>query len=155
MKFKKARWKDMLLGSIITLSLTGFVVPAVAGMTTKSITVQTGVSTYKDEKPVVLEDAKGNPVEAFIYNGTTYLPVRAISQVFGSPIQWDGKTRSVYIGKHDSTEPAVLLKDLDYFTGTKYKTVATKKDNLGETHTNVVYIGDSYGNPWPGGNLKP
>jgi hypothetical protein len=68
------------------------------------------------------KDANGNPVEAFMYNGTTYLPVRAISSAFDKSIVWDGETSGVYIGKHNGDTPATQpadtatqLMDLDYF----------------------------------------
>ena len=42
-------------------------------------------------------DADGNYVEPFIIEGTTYLPVRAISNAFGKNVEWDGETQSIYI----------------------------------------------------------
>jgi len=108
--------------------------------------VSTGVNIYIDDVKLNPVDANGKPVEVFIYNGTTYLPVRAISNAFGKPIMWDGKTRSVYIGKHTDSKPAVWLKDLDYFdldiNGYVYNTdmeiLGTQKDNLGKDHYNCV-----------------
>ena len=44
------------------------------------------------------------------------------------------------MGKHDSSEPAVLLQDLDYFTGSDLKTETTMKDNLGNTQYNCFYV---------------
>ena len=70
-----------------------------AGYTTKTITV-----TYKDIKlniegtQVTPKDANGAVVEPFIYNGTTYLPVRAVGQALGKQVSWDGNTNTVYIG---------------------------------------------------------
>lgn len=37
--------------------------------------------------------------EPFIYNGTTYLPVRAAGEALGENVHWDGSTKSVYIGE--------------------------------------------------------
>jgi hypothetical protein len=44
-------------------------------------------------------DANGSVVHPFIYNGTTYLPVRAVGDAFGKPVHWDGGTNSVYVGQ--------------------------------------------------------
>ena len=44
------------------------------------------------------KDAQGNKVEPFIYNGTTYLPVRAVGEAFGKNVSWDGSTMTVYVG---------------------------------------------------------
>lgn len=44
------------------------------------------------------KDAAGNPVEPFIYNGTTYLPVRAVSQALGKTVEWNAKKNTVQVG---------------------------------------------------------
>jgi len=50
-------------------------------------------------------DANGNPVFPIIYQGTTYLPVRAISSLMGENIEWDHASRTVFIGR-TLTNPA-------------------------------------------------
>ena len=87
------------------------------------------------------EDVNGQDVLVFTYNGTTYLPVRAISEALGKPVQWDGKTQSVYVGKHNSDKPAAWLSQMDYFSGTNsksFKTAATEQDNIGTVHANCI-----------------
>ncbi|HYE68960.1 MAG TPA: stalk domain-containing protein [Anaerovoracaceae bacterium] len=49
------------------------------------------------------KDANGNRVFPIIYNGTTYLPVRAISELMKEPVAWDGVTKTVYIGDGNGT----------------------------------------------------
>ena len=44
-------------------------------------------------------------MEPFIYNGTTFLPVRAISEALGKEVEWDGPTSSVYIGEYTGKPP--------------------------------------------------
>lgn len=39
---------------------------------------------------------------AFQYEGTTYLPVRYISESLGIPIDWDGSTRTIFVGNKPS-----------------------------------------------------
>lgn len=43
------------------------------------------------------KDANGQEVEPFTYNGTTYLPVRAISEALDKNVGWDGETSTVSI----------------------------------------------------------
>ena len=49
-----------------------------------------------DGVPISIEEKQ----EPFIYNGTTYLPVRAVGEVFGKNVSWDGNTKTVYIGEN-------------------------------------------------------
>lgn len=53
-----------------------------------------------DDVTVTPKDVNGNVVDPFIVDGTTYLPVRAVSQALGKSVDWDGNTRTVYVGKH-------------------------------------------------------
>ena len=52
---------------------------------------------YIDNTLADLTDANGTTVEPFVYNGTTYLPVRGVAQAMGAQVTYDGASRSVYI----------------------------------------------------------
>jgi hypothetical protein len=43
--------------------------------------------------------ADGTKVVPITYNGTTYLPLRAISEAVGLETSWDGGTKTVYLGE--------------------------------------------------------
>ena len=45
------------------------------------------------------KDTKGKQIEPFIYNGTTYLPLRAVGEALGKEVQWDKNTKTAYLGK--------------------------------------------------------
>jgi hypothetical protein len=49
----------------------------------------------------------GNQVEAdnFIYEGTTYVPLRAISEMLGKKVSWDDATKTVSITDESTKEP--------------------------------------------------
>lgn len=90
----------------VCIFLTGFlsavmamvlIASAGAALTSKTIEVSTDVSIFVDG--VKMTDAKGNPIDAFISNGTTYVPLRAVSQYLGKAVKWDGNNRRVYIGE--------------------------------------------------------
>ena len=132
------KFQGFIAGVTATLLVICLMVPAIAAGTAKTVTISTGVKVYKDDRLIDMKDANGKSVDAIIYNGSTYLPVRAVSNAFGTPIQWDGRAYSVYIGKHTSTTPAVMLYNLDYFTGSKPETVTSDKDNLGNTHIKPI-----------------
>lgn len=81
---------------VLSLSLTGFAAA-------QTISVNGGVKLMLDGKSFVPTDVNGNEVAVFEYNGTTYVPVRAISQAYGKEVAWDGTTRTVIIGSNASS----------------------------------------------------
>jgi len=50
-------------------------------------------------------DAQGNIVEPFIFDGTTFLPVRAVANALGVDVDWDGNTSTVYLGSRAAVAP--------------------------------------------------
>ena len=40
-------------------------------------------------------DAQGNAVYPMLYQGTNYLPVRAIGELMGKSVSWNGATRTI------------------------------------------------------------
>ena len=46
---------------------------------------------------VVPKDVNGTVVDPFIVDGTTYLPVRAVSEALGKQVDWDDETSTVLI----------------------------------------------------------
>ena len=67
---------------------------------TKNVQIQfNDIKLIIDGVPVVLKDVNGSDIEPFIYNGTTYLPLRAISEAVGKEVTWDGTTKTIYLGK--------------------------------------------------------
>lgn len=69
-------------------------------------------------KQVNPTDASGNAVKPFVYNGTTYLPLRAISNALGKSVIWNSKTNTIF------------LSDASYKDGT-YKAAYDKLDSHG------------------------
>ncbi len=47
----------------------------------------------------VFKDANGKFVSPIVYNGTVYLPIRAISSIMKEPIEWDAGSKTIYIGR--------------------------------------------------------
>ncbi len=90
----------LLMTVLVILSTTVF-----AESISKMISV-----AYRDIQIVVdgdliePQDVNGNAVEPFIYNGSTYLPVRAVSEALGKEVEWIGETSSVYIGTPPTQE---------------------------------------------------
>lgn len=69
---------------------------------------------------VSFKDTSGNALYPIIYDGATYLPIRAISDLMKEPVEWDGGCKTVFIGKtlsnpnKSKTDPSistVTIKD--------------------------------------------
>lgn len=109
---KKAR--GFILGFIsstliFVLALTVFAAPVEKAITA----VYNGIRLYIDGKEITPKDASGNTIEPFIYNGTTYLPVRAVGEAIGKSVEWDAANLSVYLGKRpDGTGASMWLTNL-------------------------------------------
>ncbi|GMQ64261.1 copper amine oxidase N-terminal domain-containing protein [Vallitalea maricola] len=59
-----------------------------------------------------LKDGHGNDVYPVIINGSTYLPVRAIADMMGADITWDGQTKTISIMANDSIDDGAVPTDL-------------------------------------------
>jgi len=100
MKLKRDTVKGIVLGSVLTLGLTASMGSlSAAGIYKKLEAAFNDIKVNIQGENVELTDAKGQKVEPFIVDGTTYLPVRAIAEVLGQPVEWDAKNNTVYIAK--------------------------------------------------------
>lgn len=99
--------KGYLIGVLSTVMLFGCV--CYAASNTKTIEVlYNSIKIYVDGVKIDPKDPNGNTVEPFIYNGTTYLPVRAVGEAIGKTVTWDGTTQSVYLGAKAGEKQALL-----------------------------------------------
>ena len=93
-------------------------VPAYAAMAAKEISVFTGVRIFVDGKELQPTDIKGNDVDAFIYEGTTYVPLRAVGEALGAEVNWNSETKTVYLNSEKTgTEPVDRVAKYDAGSG--------------------------------------
>ena len=71
----------------------------------------------------IFKDVNGQVVYPIVYNGSTYLPIRAISELMKEPVEWDGPSKTVFIGK--------TLSD-------------PSKSKIGMTTGSAIAVDDSY-----------
>jgi hypothetical protein len=90
----KERMKGFIMGVIITSLLTSV---AFAGRVTKQLDANYGVI-----EKIIIDGIDKTPIEEqdkpFTCNATTYVSLRYIANALGKKIEWDGSTRSIYIG---------------------------------------------------------
>lgn len=91
-----------LAACVLAASLT---VPAGAALTAEQITIQNGANLYVAGKPYQAADVTGKEVTPFFYHGTTYVPVRAVSDMFGATITYDQAQERVVISSLFTAEP--------------------------------------------------
>lgn len=113
---------------------------ALAGNTVyRTITVQySGIKLVVDGVEVTPKDANGTTVEPFIYNGTTYLPVRAVGNAIGKQVTWDGGSQTVYLGEAPGSRTWLMDVCPPYETSHLETAVGSFK-MAGETYTHGFY----------------
>lgn len=139
MKHKqKISW--FLSGVLAALLIANLSAPVLAAVASKLIEVSPNVEIYVDGVKMEPTDVNGNPVDTFIYNGTTYVPLRAVSQYLGKSVDWDGANRRVYIGEAPGQKQYLLDVCPPYQTS--YYSQPTSFKMAGVTYTNGFRIQD-------------
>ncbi|WP_051775048.1 NPCBM/NEW2 domain-containing protein [Paenibacillus tyrfis] len=90
----KERLKGILIGSALTTMLMGSVAYAANG---------TQIEVYFKNLKYMIDGTQKVPTEGqgFIYEGTTYVPLRFIGEALGKEVNWDGSTETIWVGKKD------------------------------------------------------
>jgi len=107
----KERLQGLIAGFLIGVMLTSGMVFA-KNKTEIIEAFYNNIKIYVDGVKIEPKDAAGNVVEPFIYNGTTYLPVRAVGEAIGKKVTWEGETQSVFLGD----KPGEVLNLFDVCT---------------------------------------
>lgn len=82
---------------VITNPDNGSTAPADAKPTSITVQIDPGITVKYDGKVQTMGDVNGNPVYPMMYDGTTYLPIRAVSDMLKIGVDWDGATRTVLL----------------------------------------------------------
>lgn len=138
--------KGYLLGFISATLLVSCITAFAANTTILYDVIANGVKIVVDGQKLNPTDANGNTVEPFIYNGTTYLPVRAVANAFGKAVYWDGPNYTVYLGTSPDGPlpyPTTTIEDVDDI-GDGIREISTRDltDNYGNSYSSAV--GSSY-----------
>lgn len=110
----KEKSKGFITGFLVSALVFGLAGTTAATVASKTITADyNNIKVKLDGEYVILGDANGKLVEPFAVDGTTYLPVRAISDALGLDVGWDQSTSTVLLssagGTAGSDHPVELL----------------------------------------------
>lgn len=135
-------------GTTNTVTLTSggsSVAPVEAAKATQS-TISASI-TYRDIA-IILDgislsptDAAGNPVEPFILDGTTYLPVRAISEALALTVTWDSATNTVILTSEGNTPITPPAEETPGDSTDSTSGGSSSQENSTPGHTTGTYVG--------------
>lgn len=108
------------------------------------------VSNGSTTKTVTLEAAPYAP------NGTTLVPVRAITEAFGSTVDWDGTTQEVLITKDNTTIKLKIGSKTVYVNGNAVEMLEAAQIINGKTVIPLRFISENMGYKveWDGATSK-
>lgn len=110
------RIHSVMVCAAVSIVLSGVTTWADATTGKKPVEVDyNDIKVTLDGTNVTLADANGNLVEPFVIDGTTYLPVRAISSALGLEVGWDGETSTVILSTPKEEKRIYITR-----TGSKY-----------------------------------
>lgn len=150
LKGMNVRLQGIIIGFAIFSLLSGTIV--FASQSGKMISViYNKIKIVVDGKSITPKDAQGKIVEPFLYNGTIYMPVKAVGEAAGKTVYWDGKKSTVYFGKIDGKTPVENLTKLTVFKGNELTlNAAGYTDNTGILHHPAAEVGgDNWDNDSP------
>lgn len=112
---QRKRWAAMFLTIALCLG-AGTAMASAGGGERKTIDVLVGgINIYVDGVLQEPKNVKGDPVQPIVWEGTTYLPVRAVTNMLtDKEVNWDQASMSVYIGKQPAA-PSVQLDKLEIY----------------------------------------
>ena len=122
----KSKFVSFLSGVLVTVMALGLSVTAFAASNSRSITVYP-INILVDGQQFQPKDAKGNTVEVFTYNGTTYAPLRALAEAYGLEVGYDSAKHIATVNKTSTQGQApATVTDTSYAAFERQWTVKEK-----------------------------
>jgi len=107
--------KTVTLSGTRTTPATAGTPDAAAKVKNISVDIRTDFIIVVDGTTQVFKDAAGKRVYPMLYNGSTYLPLRAVGGLMGKTVDWDGATQTVTLTTPNGGGD--LVTDADSFSG--------------------------------------
>ena len=139
MKKRAGFWKGFGTALVLVSLVTAMGVSAGAAGRQRTIEVEDGVKVEINGARFTPKDVDGKTVPVFIYNGTTYAPIRAVCEAAGMDVEFDSKTRTVEL----TTPDWELERDGDaerYISADEAKEIARKDAKAGVGNTAFLRV---------------
>ena len=91
----KFNWKRTITVLTVAGLLTAGAAAASAVRQTITAQLRSDITVELNGSKQALQDSQGNPIYPISYNGSTYLPIRAIGETMGLTVDWDSATQTV------------------------------------------------------------
>ncbi|QOH62433.1 stalk domain-containing protein [Paenibacillus polymyxa] len=141
----KDKLKGLVLGLVAGSLMTGVTAFAASGSM---------IEVFYNVKDIKINNVSKMPTDdskAFVYNGTTYVPLGFISNALGQSAKWDGNTKTIYIGGETGESKTLYLnKDIKYMNSqygdsttsldTQYNSSKKVTDNVGNEHSSYLLM---------------
>ena len=105
--------KTASLGGVRTEGPTAGTPDAAAKAKNVTVELRNDITVVVDDTARTFTDANGKTVYPLLYQGSTYLPIRAIGELMGKRVDWDGKTNTVTLSGGDGGD----VTDADVIVG--------------------------------------
>lgn len=105
--------KKLTLVLAVVVAVSSFAVGAMSKNIVEKIEAELrgDFTVYVDGKKQIFRDVEGKIVDPILYEGTTYLPVRAIGELMGKTVYWYQDEKKIELVENNAEEP--LVKDAD------------------------------------------
>ena len=136
----RTRLVSFLMGAVAALILGSMSLPALAAsgaftITGSPINVMVNGEVFKPK------DVNGNDVLVFVYNGTTYAPLRALAEAYGLEVSYDGARNMAVVNDPGKADASAPVPSVSSFSG-QWTVTETPVTNYGsEKVFNADYSG--------------
>lgn len=141
----KKRLVSILCIAALMVACLGIGAAAAGGLEKIQAYLNRDIAIKLNGQTQTMYDVNGTRVYPISYNGTTYVPIRAVSNMLGIDVEWDSANYTVLLGETGTAKD--FIEDFEPYAayGFYRRTVADARPKTiaGKTYTSYLYF-DSY-----------
>jgi hypothetical protein len=130
--------KNILVGAVAALMLSSAITALAAGKIEIKALLNEDIKIVFHGNEAVLHDENGDRVYPISYNGTTYVPIRGVAQLYGDIVSWDGDTQSAIIGASQTEQDSSEIYKLGAVTPFTFPGYRFAYNVLGERYWDTI-----------------